>query len=373
VTAIRILFVGRTRFRLPLDETTRRKYAALGEVSELRVLASAADAETTGDETFHLVRPVRPRILDGLAFHLTLPLRVARELRDFRPDAVLVELAHDVGPVLFGRALARSDARVVVELHGDWRASTRLYGSRLRRVLAPFVDLLVRIGLRKSDGVRTLSPFTTELVRQEGVEPTAEFPAYVAFDAFRTRPPQRLPAKPKLLFVGVLEEYKGVDVLADAWRLAAPQVPDAELVLVGQGSKPKIVEELLVDLPRQTRWYPALPPEEVAAELDAATALVLPSRSEGLPRIVLETFCRGRAVVATPAGGIPDQIRDSVNGVIVPAEDAEALAEALVDVLVYPDWAGQLGAGAAASAEHWLATPEEFAARMKELVEAVAA
>ena len=98
-------------------------------------------------------------------------------------------------------------------------------------------------------------------------------------------------------------------------------------------AKLDVVEELLVDLPRQTRWYPALDQAELLRELDRSTALVLPSRSEGLPRIVLESFCRGRPVVGARAGGVVDLVRDGENGVLVEVEDAEALADALVDVL----------------------------------------
>ena len=72
------------------------------------MLASAADADLPDDDTFRLVKPVRPRLVDGIAFHLSLPMRVARELRDFEPDAVLVHGAHDVPAVLLGRRLARS-------------------------------------------------------------------------------------------------------------------------------------------------------------------------------------------------------------------------------------------------------------------------
>ena len=208
-------------------------------------------------------------------------MRVARELRDFEPDAVLVHGAHDVPAVLLGRRLARSNARIVLDLHGDWHTSARLYGSSMRRFAAPLVDLLAKVGVRRADGVRTLSEFTTDLVREEGVEPVAEFPAFVDFGLYRDKPRSPLPARAALLFVGVLEDYKGIDVLAEAWRQAAPRVPDAELRLVGRGGKPDVVEELLVDLPRQTRWYPALDQAELVSELDRATALVLPSRSEG--------------------------------------------------------------------------------------------
>jgi glycosyltransferase involved in cell wall biosynthesis len=238
----------------------------------------------------------------------------------------------------------------------------------MRRFAAPLVDLLARVGVRRADGVRTLSEFTTDLVREEGVEPIAEFPAFVDFGLYRDKPRSPLPARAALLFVGVLEDYKGIDVLAEAWREAAPRVPDAELRLVGRGGKPDVVEELLVDLPRQTRWYPALDQAELLRELDRSTALVLPSRSEGLPRIVLESFCRGRPVVAARAGGVVDLVRDGENGVLVEVEDATALADALVEVLLEPAWAAHLAAGAARSASDWLATPEEFAERVRDLV-----
>jgi len=361
--------VSRTRYRLPLDRTAKQKFDALERVSEVRVLASAeGDEAAPGDDTFHLVAPVRPRLLDGLAFHLALPFRVMRELRDFRPDVVVIQGAHDALGVMLGRKAAGSDARVVADLHGDWRATTRLYGSPLRRALAPLVDSVTRIGLRRVDGVRTLSEFTSTLVREEGVEPVAEFPAFVDFSAFRASRLCALPARHALLFVGVLELYKAVDVLCEAWRLAAPRVPDAELRIVGRGSRLDLVQELLADLPRQTRWYPVLPPAEIALELDESTALVLPSRSEGLPRIVLEAFCRGRPVVGASAGGIVDLVRDEENGVLVDPEDAEALADALVDVLMERERTERLAAGAAASADAWLITPEEFAERMRSLV-----
>ena len=332
------------------------------------MLATAADGATPGDDTFHLVKPVRPRVLDGLVFHLSLPMRVARELRGFEHDAVIVQGAHDVPAVRLGRALAKSSTPIVLDLHGDWRVTGRLYGSRARRLAAPVVALLGSIGVKKADGVRTLSEFTTDLVREQGVEPTAEFPAFVDFGRFRYRTRSPLPARPAVLFVGVLQDYKGIDVLAEAWRLAAPRVPDAELRIVGRGPKAEIVEDLLVELPRQTRWYPSLDQDELLNEFDSSTALVLSSRSEGLPRIVLESFCRARPVIAARAGGTVDLVRDAENGLLVDAEDPEALADAIVDVLIDPVWAEELSEGAARSANAWLATPEEFAERMRDLV-----
>jgi glycosyltransferase involved in cell wall biosynthesis len=65
---------------------------------------------------------------------------------------------------------------------------------------------------------------------------------------------------------------------------------------------------------------------------------------------------------------VVDLVRDGTNGVLVDVEDTTALADALVDVLLDPAWAEELGLGAARSAADWLATPEEYAARVRDLV-----
>ena len=75
--------------------------------------------------------------------------------------------------------------------------------------------------------------------------------------------------------------YKNVDGLAAAWRLAAPRVPEASLRIVGKGTRTDVVEALVARLPG-ARWTASCRRGEVAAALDAACVLVLPSRSEGM-------------------------------------------------------------------------------------------
>jgi glycogen(starch) synthase len=367
----RVLLVGRTRYELPLDESLRRKFDALRAVLDLRVLASAPPGSPVADETFRLVPPFRPRLLDGLAYHVALPFRTARELRRFRPDAVVVQGAHEAAAVLLGRALARSRARVVLDVHGDWRTATRLYGSPARKLLNPIADRLASTAVRRADAVRTVSDYTTGLVREAGVEPAAVFPAFMDLEPFLDRPPEPLPARPAALFIGVLELYKNIDGLVEAWRLAAPRVPNAELRIVGKGPRAGLVADLVDGLPEQTSWRLALTTEEVARALDQATLLVLPSRSEGMGRVIVEALCRGRPVVASRVGGIRDLVRDGENGILVEPGDPVALADALVRVFSERELAERLAAAARPSVESWLATPEEFAERLHALVSAL--
>ena len=132
-----------------------------------------------------------------------------------------------------------------------------------------------------------------------------------------------------------------------------------------------MVERLLADLPGRTTWHERLEPEAVARELDESTVLVLPSRSEGMGRVVVEAQLRGRAVVASRVGGLPDLVAAGENGLLVEPGDMAALADALVAVLADPDLAGRLGTAARAAGERRLTTPDEYAGRLRALVEEV--
>ncbi len=158
----------------------------------------------------------------------------------------------------------------------------------------------------------------------------------------------------------------------DAWRRVAPEVPGASLRIVGSGALTPLVERLVADLPRQTSWTRRLSQPEISATLDESTCLVLPSRSEGMGRVVVEAFCRGRAVIGSRVGGIPDLLEDGANGLLVAPGDTASLAGALRRVLTDRELAARLGRGAQASAGLWTMAPEEFARRIRALVERVA-
>jgi glycosyltransferase involved in cell wall biosynthesis len=353
----RALFVGRARYRLPLNETQRRKWDAVGEELEYRVLASSAD-RGSGDTTFLL----RPRtVLDGPRFWLTLPRRIRAASADFRPQAIIAQSPFEAAAAL----LARPRAPVIVEVHGDWRTFPRLYGAPARRLVARPADAVGTWAVRRSAKTRTVSPYTTSLVRALGREPDGEFPAYMDLDPF-TGPVQPLPARPSALFVGVLELYKNIDGLAAAWRLAHDQVPEATLRIVGNGSRTAEVESLVGD--GLATWDSRLETEEVARAIDEASVLVLPSRSEGMGRVVIEAHLRGRPVVGAAVGGIRDLVTDGVDGVLVPPEP-EAIAGALVRLLRDRDELERLASGARAAGERWVVSPEEYAQRVRELVE----
>jgi len=358
----RVLFVGRTRYRLPLEGPLARKWDALADVFDLRVLASGSGH----DPRFALIGR---RPLDGPHFYATLPLRVAYELRRFRPHAVIAQSPFEAALSILALRSTGSRAKLVIEIHGDWHTATRLYGSPARILLAPLADRTALWALRRADAIRAVSQFTAELVREAGREADAVFTAYTDLGVF-AGPVEPVPVEPNVLFVGVLERYKDVEGLAAAWRELARRLPEARLHVVGNGRQVEVAEALQRE---GVRWDRRLGQAEVAAALDESRALVLPSASEGLPRIAVEAFLRGRPVVATRAGGTPEIVQHEVTGLLVERGDPAALADALERVLRDRELAQRLGDAAYAAATRFLTTPEDFAAAFRKLVDSVLA
>jgi glycosyltransferase involved in cell wall biosynthesis len=357
--------VSRGRIRLPLAPWLARRWDALSEVFDVRALNAGSG---TGDARFHLLAE------RSWIFFPSLPLEIARELRAQPADAIVASDPYVGAAALVGRRLARSQAKVIVELHGDPRTFTRLYGSGARKTVARLADSTARFGLRRADATRAVSSFTGRLVEEaRGRPPTATFLAYSDLSAFADSPPAAVPDERRVVFVGALEPYKNIDGLAAAWRRVVRDVPDATLVIVGRGSRRAVVEALVRDLPGRVVHHPELLPAEVARELDGARALVLPSYPEGLGRVVLEAFARGRGVIGTDGGGIPDMVTEERDGLLVPPYDEAALAAALRRLLEDHELCVRLGAAARETYRKWHQTPADFAGAYRELIDRVLA
>jgi glycosyltransferase involved in cell wall biosynthesis len=192
------------------------------------------------------------------------------------------------------------------------------------------------------------------LVREAGYTgPVDRFLAYSDFAAFLDAEPAPMPDDPVALFVGVLEPSKGVDILLDAFAEVLRRVPTSELWIVGDGPQRSELGRQVDRLGIETavRLFGARPRTDLPGLFDEARVLVLPSRSEGLGRVIVEAMARGRPVVASRVGGVVELVEDGVTGLLVPPEDPAGLAEALVRPLADRELAGRMGIKARHQAE----------------------
>jgi glycosyltransferase involved in cell wall biosynthesis len=124
-------------------------------------------------------------------------------------------------------------------------------------------------------------------------------------------------------FVGGLHDYKGVFDLADAMAAS-----DHDVSLLAAGDGPARAE-LAGRLRDSATFLGAVPYDDIPAVYHAVDAFVLPSHTEGLPRVVLEAQATGTPVIATRVGGVPEVIVDGETGLLCTPRDATEIGEAI--------------------------------------------
>jgi alpha-maltose-1-phosphate synthase len=174
----------------------------------------------------------------------------------------------------------------------------------------------------------------------------------VGVDAGMFSPRVRIANTPPKTFrvccVGRVEFAKGVAYLLEAWNRL--RLPHAELVLVGE-VKPQMKSLLQGCAERGVRLAGVLPQSEVARCYQESDAFVLPSLHEGFGLVLLEAMASGLPVVATDRTGAKDCIADGKEGLIVPARDAAALANAILWCYEHPEERAAMGRAARARIE----------------------
>jgi CelD/BcsL family acetyltransferase involved in cellulose biosynthesis len=148
--------------------------------------------------------------------------------------------------------------------------------------------------------------------------------------------PLALVGEPSLCCVARQERAKGIDVLLHAFAIARRDLPGAGLTLVGPGLELEPNRALAKELGLADRVEFIERTDNAAPYLAAADVVALPSRREGLPVVALEALALERPLVATRVGGTPTVVVDGETGWLVPAEDENSLAAAIVASLRDP-------------------------------------
>jgi len=148
---------------------------------------------------------------------------------------------------------------------------------------------------------------------------------------------------PTVVYTGRLAHEKGLGTLVQAWGDVVRRVPDAQLVLVGDGPQAGVLREWIGEAKLESHCRLTGQVADVDAYLRAASAFVLPSLDEGMSVALLEAMAVGLPVVASDVPGNRRLVEPGKTGWLAPVDRPEALAEALVRVLSDRDEAGRRG------------------------------
>lgn len=261
--------------------------------------------------------------------------RTYRIIKELRPDVLHGHGAKGGAYTrLFGSLLRVSRSRVARlysphggSLHYDENTTTGKLFFALERFMALFTDHLLFVSdyERRTYRRKVGEPQIPNTLVYNGLR-AAEFePAITGADAA------------DLLYIGMMRDLKGPDIFIDALALAGPRLGRAlTAVMVGSGDDlPRYHAQVKsLGLEGYVRFLPPMPAREAFA---LAALVIVPSRAEAMPYIVLETLAAGKPMIATSVGGIPEIFGSGSRALIRPSpvELADKVSQALGDLAAY--------------------------------------
>ena len=274
-----------------------------------------------------------------LAFPLAFYLCLTKKIDVVVAQSPLVEGL--IGSLL--KIILRKE--LIVAIHGDWVEGPFLSRKRKCEALQrKIVPLLAKFSLKSADKIRGVAEYL--IAKAKKISPNKKyfnFPTFTDLDIFLEEKNYRF--DPFILFVGYLQEVKGAKYLIDAFREVSDDFPEFKLVIIGDGSEKEALENKVsgIGLGNKVEFKGKLPLGETKEVMRRCYCLVLPSLSEGLPRVILEAMALAKPVIASNVGGIPDLVKNSRTGFTFSPGNSSELAERLKALLSDKDRAVDMG------------------------------
>jgi glycosyltransferase involved in cell wall biosynthesis len=165
----------------------------------------------------------------------------------------------------------------------------------------------------------------------------------------------------------ILRAEKALEVLIDAHAVVVRRIPDAHLVIAGEGNCRGELERQVAELGLGERVHFLGTRRDVTSILATVDVGAMSSDWEGMPLFVFECMATDTALVATSVGGLPEIVENGKTGLLVPPRDPAALGDAIAGLLADPATRNRLAAAAAERADEF--TIESVAGRFAELYE----
>jgi glycosyltransferase involved in cell wall biosynthesis len=263
---------------------------------------------------------------------------IAQAIRNFSPNAILVPMTHFwILPIMW---VLRSSTWVVV-IHDPFP-----HPGRLERLM----NVLDRLVARNASAIVTHTKRFVPVVADSfgiDIDRVSNIPLGPLSDLGDLRSSDQrarnVGSEPYVvLCFGRIEAYKGIEVLLRAAPLVEAKRPDIMIRIVGRGAEPAIVAAAAAcpNVSLDTRWVEE---SEIASIFQTADLLVLPYTSATQSGVIPHAATFGLPVICTDVGGLAEQLDDGRCGILIPPNDPQSLADAILRCSYDPSEARRLG------------------------------
>ena len=343
---LRICWVDTMRYTNPLSASQSKKWQRLTHNLGVEIFVTSFAPGLRPqrfDEYAHFYQwpalPLAP--LRYLTAYCVAPFLTLWLIRTHRVDVLI---AHDpyIGAAA---ALAKNVARLlgrrvglVVETRGDLEQGLFMQRKiRLKAIYRTMMRAAAGYALRHADALRAVSDSSRQQIQALAPDkPLMQFMSWTDSDAFANVVPQKpVSQRCDVIYCGVLVPRKGIHHLIEALAQIQDRIPQAHLWIIGQASNPDYADQLRAQVAQaglsdRVTFVGHVEQAELARYMARGRVFVLPTYSEGMPKVVVEAMLCGTPVLASAVDGIPEVIDDGVEGLLVQPGDVDALAEKLL-------------------------------------------
>jgi glycosyltransferase involved in cell wall biosynthesis len=278
-----------------------------------------------------------PEIWTEKAFYTLFPLWKSWLRAQSWPGCDIVQSVIGFATEPFDHAEATGALKVVdcpnshpTTYFGYWQRECDLWCPGERVPVPRWIFARMNRELDRADMVIVQSNFCRESMVWNGIPASKIFVNPMGVDTGIFQPRQQVPVRPRFISVGTICLRKGHQYLFRAFEQVKKQLPDAELICVGN-----VKTDFRKEWPKwrgSFTHFPSLTHPEVAKLLQTCTAFVFPSQEEGIARAQIEALAAGVPVIGTLEGGATTLVEDGVEGLIVRGRDPQHIAEAMLRV-----------------------------------------
>jgi glycosyltransferase involved in cell wall biosynthesis len=346
----KVLFVAPTKYNYPINEDLKNKFITLSDICEPFIFAFSDKKITTtvGNTSFIFHKKLGYRLLNYLKVIYLFLFSVPKTVKHHRIDIVCFQDPVTSYFAIKSLKLRNSNVKIVLESHGDFIETIALE----KKLLIPTIykkifKLISSYSIKNADQIRSISSFTEEQVKSYGYKGKfVRFPAWINLDKF-------LKAKNirdandyfKIIFVGSVTDRKNPKLIVRAISKIDSEI---SLEIIGPTPNKNYLNGLKDSISNSQHkenifLSPFIEIDELVQKYSSANLFILPSKSEGLGRVVIEAQATACPVLVSSNTGAVDLIIDHETGYIFENNNLEDLKEKIKEIIDNQNHSVQVG------------------------------
>ena len=346
----KVLFVAPTKYNYPLNEDLKSKFVTLSEICKPLIFAFSDKKKTTtvGNTDFIFHKKLENRLLNYLKIIYLFAFSVPKIVKQHHIDIVCLQDPVTSYFAIKSLKLRKSNVKIVLESHGDFIETIALE----KKLLIPTIykkifKLISSYSIKNADQIRSISSFTEKQVKSYGYKGKfVRFPAWINLDKFlKAKNIRDANDHFKIIFVGSVTDRKNPKLIVRAISKIDSEI---SLEIIGPTPNKTYLNELKESISNSQHkenifLSPFIEVDELVQKYSSANLFILPSKSEGLGRVVIEAQATACPVLVSSNTGAVDLIIDHETGYIFENNNLEDLKEKIKKIIDNQNHSVQVG------------------------------